>query len=39
MFKRLPPTHVHIRTPIMIGVIILLVLLLSAAFYYELIAL
>lgn len=35
VFKRLGPTHVHVRTPIMIGLIILLVMLGSAVCYYR----
>ena len=35
VFKRVTPTHVHVRTPIMIGVILLLVVLLSAVCYYR----
>jgi hypothetical protein len=36
VFKRLPPTHIHVRTPIMIGLVVLLVLLGSAVCYYRL---
>ena len=35
VFKRVPGSHVHVRTPIMIGVILLLVVLLSAFCYYR----
>jgi hypothetical protein len=35
VFKHLPPTHTHVRTPIMIGVILLLVVVLSAFCYYR----
>jgi hypothetical protein len=35
VFKRLPGSHMHIRTPVMIGVIMLLIVLLSAVCYYE----
>ena len=35
VFKRGSPTHVHIRTPVMIGVVGLLVILLSAVCYYR----
>jgi hypothetical protein len=35
VFKRLPQTHVHIRTPIMIGLVVLLVIVLSAFCYYR----
>jgi hypothetical protein len=35
VFKRLPPTHTHVRTPIMIGVVMLLVVILSAVCYYR----
>jgi hypothetical protein len=36
VFKRLPGTHMHVRTPIMLALIVLLVLLLSAFCYYGL---
>lgn len=36
VFKRVTPTHVHVRTPVMIGLIFLLVVLLSAVCYYRL---
>jgi hypothetical protein len=39
VFKREPASHVHVRTPIMIGVIGLLVVLLSAVCYYRVSAL
>jgi hypothetical protein len=35
VFKRLGPSHIHVRTPIMIGLILLLVLLGSAVCYYR----
>jgi hypothetical protein len=35
VFKRLPSSHVHVRTPIMLGMIVLLVVLLSAFCYYR----
>jgi hypothetical protein len=35
VFKRLPPTHTHVRTPIMLGLILLLVVVLSAVCYYR----
>ena len=35
VFKRVTPTHVHIRTSIMILVVGLLVVLLSAVCYYR----
>jgi hypothetical protein len=35
VFKHLPPEHVHIRTPIMLGLIVLLVLIGSAVCYYR----
>jgi hypothetical protein len=35
VFKRGTPTHVHIRTPIMILVVGLLVVVLSAVCYYR----
>lgn len=35
VFKRVTPTHVHVRTPVMIGLIFLLVVLLSAVCYYR----
>ena len=38
VFKRLPGSHVHVRTPIMIGVIVLLVIVLSAFCYYRVVA-
>jgi PEGA domain len=34
VFQERPGTHLHVRTPIMIGVILMLVILLSALFYY-----
>jgi hypothetical protein len=34
VFKETPGTHLHVRTPIMVGVIFVLVILLSALFYY-----
>jgi len=34
-FKRLGPSHIHVRTPIMIGLVILLVLLISAVCHYR----
>lgn len=36
VFKQAPGTHVHVRTPIMLGVIVLLVIVLSAFCYYRL---
>jgi hypothetical protein len=36
VFKREPATHMHIRTSIMIGVVVLLVVLLSAFCYHRL---
>lgn len=36
VFKRSGPYHLHVRTPIMIGVIVLLVLLGSTFCYYRL---
>jgi hypothetical protein len=35
VFKRQPGTHMHIRTPITIGVVVLLVVFLSAFCYYH----
>jgi hypothetical protein len=35
VFKRQSGHHMHVRTPIMIGVIALLVVLLSAVCYYR----
>jgi hypothetical protein len=35
VFKRLPGTHMHVRTSVMIGVILMLVVLLSAVCYYR----
>jgi hypothetical protein len=35
VFKRLGPTHIHVRTPVMIGIIVLLVLIGSAFCYYR----
>jgi hypothetical protein len=35
VFKRQTTSHMHVRTPIMIGVIGLLVVLLSAVCYYR----
>jgi len=35
VFKREPPTHMHIRTSITFGVVILLVVVLSAVCYYR----
>jgi hypothetical protein len=35
VFKRLPNTHVHVRTSITIALIVLLVVLLSAFCYYR----
>ena len=35
VFKRLPGSHMHVRTPIMIGVILMLVILLSGFCYYR----
>jgi hypothetical protein len=35
VFKRLPRSHMHVRTPIMIGVILMLVVVLSAFCYYQ----
>ncbi len=34
VFKETPGTHLHVRTPILLGVIFVLVILLSALFYY-----
>src|SRR5262245_60899863 len=38
VFKRLPGTHMHIRTPIMVGLIVLLFVVLSAFCYYHTVA-
>jgi hypothetical protein len=35
VFKRQPASHMHVRTPVMIGIICLLVVLLSAVCYYR----
>ena len=35
VFKRSGPDHLHVRTPVMMGVIVLLVLLGSAFCYYR----
>jgi hypothetical protein len=35
VFKRQPASHMHVRTPVMLGVIVLLVILLSAVCYYR----
>jgi hypothetical protein len=35
VFKRLPGSHMHVRTPIMIGVILMLVVVLSGFCYYR----
>jgi hypothetical protein len=35
VFKRLPGSHMHVRTPIMIGVVLVLVILLSGFCYYQ----
>jgi hypothetical protein len=35
VFKRLPGSHMHVRTPIMMGVILLLVVILSGFCYYR----
>lgn len=35
VFKRLPGSHVHVRTPIMLGVILMFVVLLSGFCYYR----
>ena len=35
VFKRQSSTHLHIRTPIMLGVVVLLVIVLSAFCYYR----
>ena len=35
VFKRLGPSHVHVRTPVMLALVILLVLLLSAVCQYR----
>ena len=35
VFKRVTPTHVHIRTSVTVGLILLLVVLLSAVCYYR----
>jgi hypothetical protein len=35
VFKQSPSTHVHVRTPIMVGVVVLMVVLLSAFCYYR----
>ena len=35
VFKRLPRTHMHIRTSVMLGLVVLLVVLLSAFCYYR----
>jgi len=34
VFKRLPGTHMHIRTPVTLGLVVLLVIVLSAFCYY-----
>ena len=39
VFKRVTPTHVHVRTSVMVGLIFLLVVLLSAVCYYRVSAL
>ena len=35
VFKRSGPSHLHVRTPIMLGMILLLVLIGSAFCYYR----
>ena len=35
VFKRLPGSHMHVKTTIMIGVILMLVVLLSGFCYYR----
>jgi hypothetical protein len=35
VFKRQPASHVHVRTAVMFGVIVLLVVLLSAVCHYR----
>jgi hypothetical protein len=35
VFKRQPGTHMHIRTPVTLGVVVLLVVVLSAFCYYH----
>jgi hypothetical protein len=35
VFKRLPGSHMHVRTSIMIGVILVLVVVLSGFCYYR----
>ena len=35
VFKRLPGSHMHVRTPIMLGIILVLVVLLSALWWYS----
>jgi len=35
VFKRLGPSHIHVRTPVMLALVILLVLLLSAVCHYR----
>ena len=35
IFKHVTPTHVHVRTPVMIGLIFLLVVVLSVVCYYR----
>ena len=35
VFKWVTPTHVHVRTTVMVGLILLLVVLLSAVCYYR----
>ena len=35
VFKRLPTSHMHVRTPVMLGLVGLLVVLLSAVCYYR----
>ncbi len=38
VFKRLPDSQVHVRTPIMIAVVLLLVVLVSGFCYYRAVA-
>ncbi|HUE88195.1 MAG TPA: hypothetical protein VMO26_19140 [Vicinamibacterales bacterium] len=35
VFKQLPGSHMHVRTPIMLGVILVLVILMSGFCYYR----
>jgi hypothetical protein len=35
VFKRQPASHMHVRAPIMIGMVVLFVVVLSAVCYYR----